>query len=114
MLVALADNRVHGDGAGAPKEAIPSGLRLAYLSGTLPGMHKWDRLRPLPDHVLAPLLRALMCIRGGHGPPVWTALWRRARFQAVHAVVHWQACDLIMRLYAESGLSASDVTVYRA
>jgi hypothetical protein len=25
-------------------------------------MPKWDGLRPLPDHVLAPLLRALACI----------------------------------------------------
>jgi hypothetical protein len=25
-------------------------------------MPKWDQLRPLPDHVVAPLLRALMCI----------------------------------------------------
>jgi len=25
-------------------------------------MPRWDGLKPLPDHVLAPLLRALMCI----------------------------------------------------
>jgi hypothetical protein len=25
-------------------------------------MPKWDQLRPLPDHVLAPLLRALISI----------------------------------------------------
>jgi hypothetical protein len=25
-------------------------------------MPTWDGLRPLPDHVVAPLLRALMCI----------------------------------------------------
>ena len=29
---------------------------------TLATMPKWDQLRPLPDHVIAPLLRALMCI----------------------------------------------------
>ena len=33
---------------------------------------------------------------------------------AVHAVVRWRACDLIMRLYEEFGLSVSDDTVYRA
>jgi len=25
-------------------------------------MPRWDGLKPLPDHVVAPLLRALMCI----------------------------------------------------
>jgi hypothetical protein len=25
-------------------------------------MPKWDGLKPLPDHVIAPLLRALACI----------------------------------------------------
>src|ERR1700674_4640065 len=33
---------------------------------------------------------------------------------AVHGVVRWRACDLIMRLYEEFGLSISDDTVYRA
>ena len=33
---------------------------------------------------------------------------------AVHGVVRWRACDLIMRLYEEFGLSVSDVTIYRA
>ena len=33
---------------------------------------------------------------------------------AVHGVVRWRACDLIMRLYEEFGLSVSDDTVYRA
>jgi transposase len=33
---------------------------------------------------------------------------------AVHGVVRWRACDLIMRLYEEFGMSVSDDTVYRA
>jgi transposase len=33
---------------------------------------------------------------------------------ATHGVVRWRACDLIMRLYEEFGLSVSDDTVYRA
>jgi transposase len=33
---------------------------------------------------------------------------------AIHGVVRWRACDLIMRLYEEFGLSVSDDTVYRA
>lgn len=33
---------------------------------------------------------------------------------AVDGVVRWRACDLIMRLHAEFGLSVSDDTVYRA
>jgi transposase len=33
---------------------------------------------------------------------------------AVHGVMRWRACDLIMRLYEEFGLSVSDDTVYRA
>jgi len=33
---------------------------------------------------------------------------------AVHGVVCWRACDLIMRLHEEFGLSVSDDTVYRA
>ena len=33
---------------------------------------------------------------------------------AVHGVVRWRACDLIMRIYEEFGLSVSDDTVYRA
>ncbi|MGB6796865.1 MAG: winged helix-turn-helix domain-containing protein [Xanthobacteraceae bacterium] len=33
---------------------------------------------------------------------------------AVHGVVRWRACDLIMRLYEEFGLSISDDTIYRA
>jgi hypothetical protein len=37
---------------------------------------------------------------------------REAR--AVHGVVRWRACDLIMRLYEEFGISVSDDTVYRA
>jgi len=33
---------------------------------------------------------------------------------AVHSVVRWRACDLIMRLHEEFGISVSDDTVYRA
>src|SRR5262249_21915281 len=33
---------------------------------------------------------------------------------AIRGVVRWRACDLIMRLYEEFGLSVSDDTVYRA
>src|SRR2546430_14837329 len=32
---------------------------------------------------------------------------------AVHGVVRWRACDLIMRLYEEYALSVSDDTIYR-
>src|SRR5215510_4252831 len=32
---------------------------------------------------------------------------------AVHGVVRWRACDLIMRLHEEFGLSVSDATIYR-
>jgi transposase len=33
---------------------------------------------------------------------------------AVHGVVRWRACDLIMQLQEEFGLSVSDDTIYRA
>jgi transposase len=33
---------------------------------------------------------------------------------AIHGVVRWRACDLIMRLHEEFALSISDDTVYRA
>ena len=33
---------------------------------------------------------------------------------AIDGVVRWRACDLIMRLYEEFGISVSDDTVYRA
>ena len=33
---------------------------------------------------------------------------------AVHGVTRWRACDLIMRLHEEFGLSVSDDTIYRA
>jgi transposase len=33
---------------------------------------------------------------------------------AVHGVVRWRACDLIMLLHEEFGISVSDDTVYRA
>jgi transposase len=33
---------------------------------------------------------------------------------AIHGVVRWRACDLIMRLHEEFGLAVSDDTIYRA
>src|SRR4249919_2609444 len=33
---------------------------------------------------------------------------------AIHGVVRWRACDLIMRLHEEFGLSVADDTIYRA
>jgi transposase len=33
---------------------------------------------------------------------------------AIHGVVRWRACDQIMRLHEEFGLSVSDDTIYRA
>jgi hypothetical protein len=33
---------------------------------------------------------------------------------AVHGVVRWRACDLIMRLHEEFGLSVSGDTIHRA
>jgi transposase len=33
---------------------------------------------------------------------------------AIHGVVRWRACDLIMRLYEEFRFSVSDDTIYRA
>jgi len=33
---------------------------------------------------------------------------------AIHGVVRWRACDLIMRLHQEFGISVSDDTIYRA
>ena len=32
---------------------------------------------------------------------------------AVHGVVRWRACDLIMRVHEEFGISVSDDTIYR-
>ena len=32
---------------------------------------------------------------------------------AVHGVVRWRACDLIMQLHEEFGISVSDDTIYR-
>ena len=34
--------------------------------------------------------------------------------EGLHGVVRWRACDLIMRLHEEFGISVSDDTVYRA
>jgi len=33
---------------------------------------------------------------------------------AIHGVVRWRACDLMMRLHEEFGISVSDDTIYRA
>jgi transposase len=33
---------------------------------------------------------------------------------AIHGVVRWRACDLIMRLHEEFAVSVSDDTIYRA
>ena len=33
---------------------------------------------------------------------------------AIHGVVRWRACDLVMRVYEEFGLSVSHHTIYRA
>src|SRR5215203_197378 len=38
----------------------------------------------------------------------------REEAATIHGVVRWRACDLIMRLYEEFGLSVSDDTIYRA
>src|SRR6185436_14266899 len=41
-------------------------------------------------------------------------LVERGPIPAVHGVVRWRACDLIMRVHEEFGISVSDDTVYRA
>ena len=43
-----------------------------------------------------------------------TRLVEEGPIPAVHGVVRWRACDLIMRLHEEFGLSVSDDTIYRA
>src|SRR5258705_13024035 len=42
-----------------------------------------------------------------------TRLVEEGPIPAVHGVVRWRACDLIMRLHEEFGLSVSDDTIYR-
>src|SRR5947207_3602467 len=37
--------------------------------------------------------------------------WREGPIPAVHGVLRWRACDLIMRLHEEFGLSVSDDTI---
>jgi hypothetical protein len=37
---------------------------------------------------------------------------REGPIPAIHGVVRWRACDLIMRLYEEFALSVSDDTIY--
>jgi transposase len=41
-------------------------------------------------------------------------LWRKGRSRRSNGVVRWQACDLIMRLLKEFGISVSDDIIYRA
>src|SRR6185295_12567779 len=48
-------------GSESSPATIPSGLPSRSIQGRNPTMPK-DGLRKLPDHVVAPLLRALMCI----------------------------------------------------
>ena len=43
-----------------------------------------------------------------------TRLVEEGPIPAVDGVVRWRACDLIMRLHEEFGISVSDDTVYRA
>jgi transposase len=43
-----------------------------------------------------------------------TRLVEEGPIPAIHGVVRWRACDLIMRLHEEFGISVSDDTVYRA
>jgi transposase len=43
-----------------------------------------------------------------------TRLVEEGPIPAVHGVVRWRACDLIMRLHEEFGISVSDDTIYRA
>jgi transposase len=42
-----------------------------------------------------------------------TRLVEAGPIPAVHGVVRWRACDLIMRLHEEFGISVSDATIYR-
>src|SRR5215210_5462315 len=42
-----------------------------------------------------------------------TRLVEEGPIPAVHGVVRWRACDLIMRLHEEFGISVSDDTIYR-
>ena len=50
----------------APYLVITSGRSrprgMSAARSTLPAMPRWDDLKPLPDHVVVPLLRALMGI----------------------------------------------------
>ena len=48
------------------------------------------------------------------GAPGLARLVEEGPIPAVHGVVRWRACDLIMRLHEEFGISVSDDTVYRA
>ena len=43
-----------------------------------------------------------------------TRLVEEGPIAAVHGVVRWRACDLIMRLHEKFGISVSDDTIYRA
>jgi transposase len=43
-----------------------------------------------------------------------TCLIEEGPIPAIHGVVRWRACDLIMQLHEKFGLSVSDDTIYRA
>ena len=65
----------------------------------------WSHQHSLPG-------RAAQARRYGH-KAFSPGSWRRP-IPAVHGVVRWRACDLIMRLHEEFGFSVSDDTIYRA
>jgi hypothetical protein len=77
----------------------------------------WSGVSSIPDAEGAPR----SCPAGGCRPssmlsigPFSLESWRRLQSRAIHGVVRWRACDLIMRLHVEFGLSVSDDTIYRA
>src|SRR5436853_7890819 len=49
-----------------------------------------------------------------HPLEVFFNITNRSVVNGIHGVVRWRACDLIMRLYEEFGLSVSNDTIYRA
>jgi len=60
-------------------------------------------------------LRTYVCAECGHIHRTFLArIVEEGPIPAIHGVVRWRACDLIMRLHEEFGLSVSDDTIYRA
>ena len=51
---------------------------------------------------------------GGKAQGLSARLVEEGPIPAVHGVVRWRACDLIMRVHEEFGISVSDDTIYRA